>query len=89
LTYKILFDKKVVKDLKKISQKDRERIVGFIEKNLSHDPYIGKKLAGDLSDFYRYRLGKYRIVYTIEEDEILVEVVRVGHRKEIYEKLKR
>ena len=83
--YKVLIDKKVLKDLRKIDKKYREKIIKTIEKKIAKDPYIGKKLLRDLSDFYRYRVGDYRIIYLIFDDRIEIEIIKVGHRKEVYE----
>ena len=82
--YKILFDKKVLKDLKKIDKKEQSKIVEVIEHKLAKNPFIGKKLLGDLSPFYRYRVGNYRIIYSIYEEEIEIEIIKIAHRKEVY-----
>ncbi len=83
--YKVLIDEKVLKDLRKIDKKYREKIIKTIEEKIAKDPYKGKKLLGDLSDFYRYRVGDYRIIYLIFDDRVEIEIVKVGHRKEVYE----
>ena len=54
---------------------------------LEEDPYIGKRLV-DLS-LYRYRVGDLRIVYSIEEDRLIVLVLDIGHRNDIYRRLGR
>ncbi len=54
---------------------------------LRNNPFAGKKLTGDLKGEYSYRIGDYRIIYTMEKDEIFVEAI--GHRKDIYSKLKK
>ncbi len=56
---------------------------------LSHDPRIGKMLKGDLSGYWSYRVGLYRILYVIRNTEIVVEILRIQHRKEVYEKFRR
>ena len=56
---------------------------------LSKDPLTGKPLKGDLKGYWSYRVGVYRIIYTIRHREILVEVLRIQHRKEIYERMRR
>ncbi|MBI5299972.1 MAG: type II toxin-antitoxin system RelE/ParE family toxin [Deltaproteobacteria bacterium] len=56
---------------------------------LSQDPHIGKMLKGDLRDYWSYRVGVYRIIYKIHQEEIIVEVLRIQHRKEVYEKFRR
>ena len=84
--YKVLFDKRVLKDLKRIDKQHQKEIIEAIEKKLAQDPYVGKRLLGDLSGLYRYRVGKYRIIYAIYEERIEIEVIKVGHRREIYKK---
>ena len=82
--YKILFDKKVLKDLKKIDKKEQLKIIEAIEFKLAKNPFIGKKLVGDLSPFYRYRVGNYRVIYSIYEDKIEIEIIKIAHRRDIY-----
>jgi mRNA interferase RelE/StbE len=82
--YKLLFDDKVAKDLKKIDKLWQKKILEVIKTKLVQNPYIGKKLVGDLSSYYRYRVNDYRIIYEILEDEILLVVVKIKHRKDVY-----
>lgn len=64
-------------------QKDRQRIVERIrDLARSPRPHGSQKLAGQ--DRYRIRQGNYRIVYSIEDEALIVEVVKVGHRKDVY-----
>ena len=81
--YKIFFKKSVEKDFKSIPQKDLKRILDRI-KLLSDDPRPAgcEKLTG--RERYRVRQGLYRIIYSIQEDELTVWVVKVGHRKDVY-----
>ncbi len=83
--YEIVLDKKVLKDLKKIDKKDRKKIIETIEKKIAKNPYTGKRLLGNLSNFYRYRVGDYRIIYSIFDDRIEIEIIKIGHRKDVYE----
>jgi len=83
--YKIVIDDKVIKDLKKIDKVWQKRIIEKIKTVLSSDPYSGKKLVGNLSPFWRFRVGDYRVIYAIEEDIVTVEVIKIKHRKEVYE----
>lgn len=55
--------------------------------SLAHDPRPARaeKLTG--YDFYRIRVGDYRIVYQIEDDRLVIVVIRIGHRREIYRRL--
>lgn len=84
MAYKLLFDDKVVKDLKKIDKAWQKKILNIIKTKLIENPYIGKKLVGDLSSYYRYRVNDYRIIYEILEDEILLVVIKIKHRKDVY-----
>lgn len=81
--YKIEIKKSAAKELFLIPKKDLKRILKKI-KNLSDDPRpVGcVKLSGQ--DRYRIRQGNYRILYSIEEEILVVYVVKIGHRKDIY-----
>ena len=81
--YKILIKPSAVKEIEAIPQKDRSRIVYRIQ-GLSENPRPPgcEKLSGQ--EKYRVRQGKYRILYQIFDDEVIVIVVKVAHRKEAY-----
>lgn len=81
--YKLFFKKSVRKDFESIPKKELGRILRRIE-SLSEDPRPKgcEKLTGQ--GRYRLRQGRYRIVYSIQDDELTVWVVKVGHRKHIY-----
>ena len=81
--YEIFFKESVWKDLGKIPKSILKRILSRIKK-LGDDPRpIGcEKLTGQ--ELYRVRQGKYRIVYSIQENELTVWVIKVGHRKDVY-----
>jgi mRNA interferase RelE/StbE len=81
--YKLIFKKSVLKDLRSISRKDVARIIRCLD-NLMNDPRPSgsEKLSGQ--ERYRIRQGLYRIIYEINDDVLMVVVVKVGHRKEVY-----
>jgi mRNA interferase RelE/StbE len=81
--YKVLFKASVEKDFSTIPKKDLKKILKRIE-GLAENPrpWGCEKLTGQ--ERYRLRQGRYRIVYSIQEDELTVWVVKVGHRKDIY-----
>jgi len=81
--YSVFFKKSVWKDVKSIPDKDLKKILSCIE-SLGENPRQpdSKKLGGQ--ERYRYRVGIYRIIYSIQNDELTVWVVKIGHRKEIY-----
>jgi len=84
--YKILFKKSVDKDFKKIPSNDLQKILKRI-KNLAVEPRpSGVEKLSDQSR-YRIRHGNYRIVYSIEDSELTIWVVKVAHRKHVYQLL--
>jgi len=83
--YKVLIKPSAAKEIEAVGQKkDRQRIVASI-RSLADDPRSPgcEKLAGE-QDRYRVRVGRYRVIYSIGDEELLVVVVRVGHRKDVY-----
>lgn len=76
----------IEKDLKKIDRKTACRILDKIDAALSKDPAKhGKPLKGALKGLWRYRVGEYRGLYRIEHKDVFVLVLRIGHRKNIYD----
>jgi len=85
--YKIEFLKEARDELNKIDPIWKKRIISKL-KVLADNPESLrnniKKLKGKLTNFYRLRVGNYRIIYSYEEGKMIILIVRVGHRKEIY-----
>ncbi len=81
--YKIFFRESVSKDFLKIPKKDLQKILSNIKK-LGEDPHRpgSEKLTGQ--DLYRLRQGNYRILYSIQDKQLTIWVIKVGHRKNIY-----
>lgn len=86
--YSIKYTKEAKKNIEKLDQSIKQVIKKVMEA-LSLNPYRGKHLAYELSGLYSFRTSDYRIIYRIKEEEILIIVITVGHRKETYKKLKR
>ena len=82
-SYKIEFKKSVKSDLRKLPKVDIVRILDRIS-GLAEDPRPrqSRKLSGQ--NKYRLRYGKYRILYEIRDQLLLITIVKVGHRKSIY-----
>ena len=81
--YKVHFKASVEKDFITIPKKDLKKILKRIEELADNPRPSGcEKLTGQ--ERYRLRQGRYRIVYSIQNDELTVWVVKVGHRKDIY-----
>ena len=88
MKYRVEYTKTAVKQLKKMDKKIVSFILSYIEEKLvdCENPRLyGKALQGDLNDKWRYRIGDYRILAKIEDNVIVITIVEVGHRKEIYE----
>ncbi len=87
MTYKIFYDLgSKNKDYKKIPPAIREIIRNAIEKKLMVDPMrFGKPLRYSLKGYRRLRVGDYRVIYKVDEDKVIVIIVEIDHRKDIYE----
>lgn len=84
-SYRVFIKPSAAKEIEAVDQKkDRQRIVAGI-RSLADDPRPPgcEKLAGE-DDRYRLRVGRYRVIYSVGDGELLVVVVRVGHRKDVY-----
>ena len=82
--YSLKFKKSVQGDMKRIGKESAKKILQAIRKNLLPDPRTGKQLKGKDGTLWSYRVGDYRIIYTFNEKELYVLVIRVGHRKDVY-----
>ena len=85
--YRVKVSRRTRDALLKLTRKLQRRLITAMQ-NLAHDPRPArcKKLAGQGS-LYRIRLGASRIVYQIQDDELLILVVRIGHRSDVYRHL--
>jgi mRNA interferase RelE/StbE len=85
-SYKIEWKRSAVKELRLLPDDAIEKIIGAVEQ-LAENPLPSKvrKLVG--SEYtYRIRTGDYRVVYTITSSTLTIDIVRVGHRKDVYER---
>ena len=82
MEYKIAYKRSVIKDLKKIDKTDSKKIIVKIEKEFSKKPESYPALKGEFIGLRKLRVGNYRIIYAILDNEVLI--LRVGHRKEVY-----
>ncbi|MBQ4090331.1 MAG: type II toxin-antitoxin system RelE/ParE family toxin [Clostridia bacterium] len=88
MRYTVEYTKQAVKSLKKLDRQTAALIIGWIEKNLigCEDPRAhGKGLTSNRSGQWRYRVGDYRILADIQDERIVILVLEVGHRREIYD----
>lgn len=84
MAYKVLIKKSALKDLHAVPKADQKRLLDVIDSRLSKDPHEGKALSGEFKGLYRWRSGKFRIVYEIQQETLVVLVLRIGHRKDVY-----
>jgi mRNA interferase RelE/StbE len=82
-SYKIVIKRSAAKELQKITPKDRDRLIECI-RDLATDPRPTnfKGLSGQGK--YRIRQGNYRILYRVEDDVLIITVVKIGHRRDVY-----
>lgn len=82
-SYRIVIARSAAKELEVVPRKDRQKIVAKIQALASNPrPPGSEKLSGD--EKYRIRHGDYRVLYEIDDDAIVISVVRVAHRREVY-----
>ncbi len=88
MSYSVRISDVAVKKLKKLDRTVAALLIGFIEKNLEgcEDPRRhGKALTANHKGKWRYRIGDYRILALIEDEKILITIIDLGHRRDIYE----
>ena len=83
MAYRIEFEKRAFKELSKLPKQIQKKIFDAI-KSLANDPRpSGCKKLKDRPG-YRYRVGNYRVIYLVEDENVRVLVIKVGHRKDVY-----
>ncbi|MDK6863461.1 MULTISPECIES: type II toxin-antitoxin system RelE family toxin [Nosocomiicoccus] len=87
MKYQVIYSKRAVKELKKLDKSQSKLLISWIEKNLKNTENPrkhGKNLKGVLNEYWRYRVGKYRIISIIDDNKIIINIISVGHRSNIY-----
>jgi mRNA interferase RelE/StbE len=87
LAWQIEFDSEAEDDLNKIDRDIQRRIMRYLRERIAtgKDPRrFGAPLRRELSGLWKYRLGDYRIICRIEDKRVVVYVIRIGHRKDVY-----
>ena len=86
MRYKVSYEKRALKELYKLPKKAIGQIVAKIE-SLASIPYqTGVRKLTDLEEVYRARVGNYRILYQIDDGKLLILIVAIGDRKNVYDK---
>lgn len=87
MKYSVVYTPQVLKTLEKMDKYTKTLIYAWIDKNLAEceDPRIrGKALRGDRKNQWRYRIGDYRLIVDIRDKELVILVIKIGHRREVY-----
>jgi mRNA interferase RelE/StbE len=90
MIWKVEFDRNAERELNKLDHQHARRVLAFLSARVAvlDDPRsIGEALKGSkLGEFWKYRVGDYRIIVRIEDEKLLVLAMRIGHRRDVYER---
>jgi mRNA interferase RelE/StbE len=87
MAWRVEFDRDAARDLRKLDIQAQRRILRYLRERIATDEdprRFGHPLTHELKGLWRYRIGDFRIVASIEDDRLVVLVVTVGHRREVY-----
>lgn len=87
MKYTVEYTKRAIKQLKKLDKQTSALLLGWIEKNLvdcDNPRQFGKGLTANRKGEWRYRIGDYRLVADIKDDKIVILILNIGHRRDIY-----
>jgi len=83
LTYHVIFSDLALKQLRKLDREIGQRIISTLERiRIRPDAYV-KKLVGD--EGYRLRVGNYRVILDLDKEKLIILVLRIGHRRNVYD----
>jgi mRNA interferase RelE/StbE len=83
MTYEVVFVESAKKDLLKLDKETQKRIIAALERiRIRPERYV-RKLVGDPG--YRLRVGDYRVIMDVEREKLIILVLKVGHRKNVYD----
>jgi len=75
------------KQFRKISTSDRERLISFLEERVANHPdprRMAKRLSGGKDERWQFRVGRYRVIFEIEDEKLVIVVIAIGNRSDIY-----
>jgi mRNA interferase RelE/StbE len=83
----VLFSRKAEKQLLKLDYSAQNKIREFIDKimRMENPRPLGHQLRGELSKYWRFRVGDYRLITEIIDHTLVIDIIRVGHRREVYD----
>ncbi len=83
MTYQVIFSDLALKQLRKLDGQIGQRIISTLERiRIRPDAYV-KKLVGD--EGYRLRMGNYRVILDLDQEKLIILVLRIGHRRNVYD----
>lgn len=86
MTWQIEWDNRARKELRTLDASVQNKILNYLDERVINNPRnFGRSLVGDKAGLWRYRVGDYRVVCQLEDDHLVILIVSVGHRKEIYD----
>lgn len=88
MKYKVVFEHKAARSLKKIGYNHKKIILSWIKTNLENceNPRLyGQVLTGDKKGYWRYRVGAYRLITRINDDRLIIIMINISHRKDVCE----
>lgn len=92
MTWTIKFIPKIKKELRRLDKKDSKALLDFLEfevLSLDDPRTLAIPLKKNLKEFWKFRVGQYRVIADIQDDELIILVIRVANRKDVYTKFKK
>ncbi len=83
MIYSLKIKSSALKEIRRLPQADRSRVVAAID-GLRQQPHVGTLLKGQFTGLRRVRVGRYRVIYEVQDALLFVLVLRVGHRRDVY-----
>jgi len=87
VAWRVEIENRCLRELKKLDRRAVLRAFEVIEKMIARDPHAGKALVGRYKGLFSLRFSSYRVVYEIHEKRLVIVVLRISHRKDVYEGL--
>ena len=85
MKYRLVYTHRAIKDIRKLEEKEKQKVGKALKKYAEEPLKYASKLTDPALGTYRFRIGDYRVIFDIENEEIVV--LRVGHRRDIYRRL--
>lgn len=82
--YELIIAPKARKQIDKLPSRIRGKVEDTLKNVIAVDPFIGKTLKAELKGLYSYKIGDYKIIYSILKTKLIIQVIKVMHRREVY-----